>query len=346
MFYRDFMQKYRPLYAPDGPAAGGADGAAAAAADAGQAAAAAPAPADSGMTAGEGGAAAVPAAADAAPAPALAEAPAPSEPAKSEPSLLEAASGKKPGEAAAADGDKKDSPAPAEAAKVDGDAKVEGDKKPDAEAAAADKKDAKPEEAKDPKDAAKADPDKKDATAEAQPPAPIKYEAFKLPDGVKLDDERIGKFTEVTGAAQVPQEVAQKLVDLHVEEMQRFAGEVKQQAETHQRDVWNKLNDTWKTDLRKDEKLGGNRIETTLSLAKAVLEEYGGSPEQVQELIAHTSNNGMGNFPGFIRLLANIGEALNVFEESSVGANLNPPKPAKGSGQRGWYKDMPGGPQA
>lgn len=341
MFYRDFMQKYRPLYAPDGPAAGGADGAAAAAADAGQAAAAAPAPADGGMAAGEGGAAAAPAAPDAAAG--AAEAPAAPEPAKSEPSLLEAASGKKPDAAPAADGDKKDSPAPAEAAKTDGDAKPEGDKKPDGEAAA-DKKDAKPEDGKDPKDdAAKTDLDKKDATAEAQPPAPIKYEAFKLPDGVALDAKELAKFEEVAGKGQVSQDVAQGLIDLYVEERKQDVARAAQ----HQRDVWNKLNDSWKTDLRKDEKLGGNRIETTLSMAKAVLEEYGGTPEQIQELIAHTSNNGMGNFPGFIRLLTNIGEALNVFEESSVGANLNPPKPQKGPGNRGWYKDMPGAaPQA
>jgi hypothetical protein len=324
MFYRDFMQKYRPVYSPDEPAAGG-DVAAAAVGD-GQAAPAASA-----------GPSAEPAAA--APAAAAPTVDAAGEAPKGEPSLLEAASAAKP-EPAKADGETKDSPAPAEAAPESKDAKTDGDKPP------ADAKDKKPdgEAPKDDKDAAKDDPAKKDATA-AEPPAPIKYEAFKLPEGIKLDDERIGKFTEIAGAAQVPQDVAQSMVDLHISEMQRLEGEVRQQTEAHQRDVWKKLNDTWKTDARNDEQIGGNRLETALARGKAVLEEYGGTADQVRELIAHTSNNGMGNFPGFLRFLDNVAQALNVFEDSAVGANPSPPKPAKGPGQRGWYPSMGGGQQ-
>lgn len=326
MHYRDFMQKYRPVYSPDepaAPAASGGDVAAAAGAD-GQAAAAA--------SAGPSAEPAVAApAADAAPA-AAAEAP------KGEPTLLDGATAAKP--EAKAEGETKDSPAPAEAAKTETKADdVKPEAKDDKSAADADKP-----KAEDVKDAAKDDPASKDATA-AEPPAPIKYEAFKVPDGIKLDDERIGKFTEVAGAGQVSQEVAQSLLDLHVAEMQRFSEDVVKQAEAHQRDVWSKLNDTWKTEARNDEQIGGNRLETALARGKAVLEEYGGSPDQVRELIAHTSNNGMGNFPGFLRFLDNVAQALNVFEDSAVGANPNPPKPAKGPGQRGWYPSMGNGQQ-
>jgi hypothetical protein len=312
MLYRSFMEKYRPLYAPDDSAAAASDSPAAAAspgnADAG---AAAPAQAEGSPSATE--AAAAPAATNEVPA--------------AEPSLLEAADATKPAEGTT------ESPAPAETAAADGDkspdakdAKTEGkgdEKKADAE------KDA-------PKDAAKTDPDQKDATADSEPPAPIKYEAFTLPDGVKFDDERLGKFTEVAGKAQIPQDVAQSLVSLHVEEMQRYAKQVEQQATQHQQDVWRKLNDTWKSDFRKDPELGGNRAETTLARAKAVIEEFGGTPEQVRDLIAHTSTNGMGNFPGFIRMLNNIGEALSVFEDSEVPANPAPPR-AKGSRGERWY---------
>lgn len=330
MFYRDFMQKYRPVYSPDEPAsAGGVVDVAAAAVGDGQAAPAASA----------GPSAEPAAAAPAADAPAAAAPPAAAEAPKGEPSLLEAASGAKP-EAKPEGATDKDSPAPAEAAPESKDAKPEGEKPP------TDAKDKKPdgEAPKDEKDAADTDPAKKDATA-AEPPAPIKYEAFKVPDGIKLDDERIGKFTEVAGAGQVSQDVAQSLLDLHVAEMQRFSEEVVKQAEAHQRDVWNKLNDTWKTEARNDEQIGGNRLETALARGKAVLEEYGGTPDQVRELVAHTSNNGMGNFPGFLRFLDNVAQALNVFEDSAVGANPNPPKPAKGPGQRGWYPSMGGGQQ-
>jgi hypothetical protein len=225
---------------------------------------------------------------------------------KSEPSLLEAASSKKPDAKTDSKADVKDTaketPAPAEA---------------------------KPERDK-PKDDAKATDPAKDATAQA-PPAPLKYEAFKLPDTIKLDDKELSKFTEIVGAKQLPQEDAQKLIDLYVEEH----GRMQQAMAEHQRSVWNKLNDTWKTDTRKEL---GNHVETDLAMAKAVIEEYGGTPEQQREYMAHISNNGMGNFVGHIRLLRNIGRALNVFENSVVPANPSPPKPAKTPGNRGWYE--------
>lgn len=313
----DFLDKYRPLRSPD-DAAAATDGAAAA-----SPAAAITPPAG---------------AQDAAPA---AAAPAPSEiavaaakPADAAPSLLEEAAGKPKadGDAAAAKADagaaaKKDDPAPADAAKPDDpkDNKADGDKPKD------DVKD---------KDAAKADPDTKDATA-AEPPAPITYEAFKLPDGVRLDDKELQKFSEFAGKAQIPQDVAQGLVDLYVAERQNDVT----QARAEQRRVWDAMNDTWKTELRNDPELGGNRLETSLSLAKAVVEEYLPANE-VGEYFAHLRNNGMGNYKLHVKLLHNIGKALNVFEDGIVPANPQAPKPQKGPGNRGWYPSMNGGPQA
>jgi len=304
MLYRSFMQKYRPLYSPDEPVA-------AASGDAGAA----------------GGLASAPAAGDAPPTPAPADAsaasvaapatdaPAESAP-KSEPTLLEAASGKKP-EGDAAAGDKKDEPAPAEAAKPDADAKPEGDKPKD---------DAGKKE-----EAAKTDPETKDATADV-PPAPIQYEAFKLPDGVKLDDKELGKFSEFAGKSQIPQDVAQGLIDMYVAERQNDVV----QAQAEQRRVWDTLNDTWKTELRNDPELGGNRLETSLAMAKAVVEEYLPPGEQA-EYLAHLRNNGMGNYKLHVKLLHNIGKAMNVFEDGIMPAPATPPKASKGPGNRGWY---------
>lgn len=318
MFYRDYMQKFRPLYAPDAPSsdapATGGEGAAAAASGA---------PADAGA-----GAAAAPAA-DTSQAAAAPEAAAPQ---GGEPSLLEQATGAAPADKGA---QSTDSPAPAEAA--DGAAKPEGDK-PES-AVAKDKGEGdkpKPESDKQPE----ADPDKKDATAN-EPSAPIKYEAFTLPEGIKLDDERLGKFTEVAGQGHVSQAVAQSLLDLHVQEMQRYAEQVQQQAVQHQHDVWRQLNDSWKADFRKDPELGGNREQTSLAKAKAVLEEYGGTKEQVAELLAHTRANGMGNYPGFLRLLVNIADTLNVFEDTDQPANPSAPRLPQDRGSR-WYPSMNG----
>lgn len=170
------------------------------------------------------------------------------------------------------------------------------------------------------KDAAKpADaPAPADGDALAEKPQARTYEAFKVPDGVTLVDDKVKDFTTILDDGKLsPQERAQKLVDLYVDESKRLSSELAQ----HQRDVWNGLQTQWINDLRKDPELGGNRIETTLGIAKAVIEEFGGTQEQQAQLLAHTSANGMGNYAGFIRLLSNIGTRLNVIEDGMVPAS-------------------------
>ena len=320
MLYHDFMQKYRPLMAPDGPTAGAIDGAAAASAGGDVAPLATP---------GEASAAAsTTASADAAAA-------APSTETKSEPTLLESATGKPKPEAKAPDKAteaKTEIPAPADAAKTEADkaAGETGEKPVKTEA-----------ELRAEADAAKAtDPEKQDATP-PEAPAPIKYEAFKIPDGVKLDDKKLTEFSELVGAAQLPQEKAQALVDMYVNEMPRLVSELR----AEQRKAWDTLNDTWKTELRNDPELGGNRLETSLSMAKAVIEEYL-PPGEVGEYLAHLKNNGMGNFKLHVKLLRNIGKALNVFEDGIVPANPQAPKAQKGPGNRGWYDNSLNAPRS
>jgi len=332
MLYRDYMQKFRPLMGPDGPVGGeGGDAAAATVQQAAPASdASSPAPA-----AGEAAAAAPAAGAEAPAVEAPAAGAAESAKTESQPSLLEAATGKpKPDVEAKPDADTakpdpaKDEPAPADAAKTDAEkaAEVAGEK-PKTEA-----------ELKAEAEAAKATDPAKDATAEAPPPAPIKYEAFKVPDGVTLDQERIGKFAEIAGPAQVNQDVAQNLLNLHVEEIQR----VQQAAVDNQRKVWNTYIDTITNELRKDPELGGNRLETSLSMAKAVVEEYLPANEAA-EYLALLSHNGMGNHRLQVKLLHAIGDKLNIFEDGIVPANPQSPKMQKSPGNRGWYKDTPGG---
>lgn len=205
--------------------------------------------------------------------------------AKVEPAPAAMEPGKEPAKDAKADPEKKPEPE-----KKEEPAKAEGEPKPDAEAKT-------PEPAK-----------------------PISYEPFKLPEGLKLDDERLKPFTEILGERQVPQEQAQKLLDLHLAEMGRMYND----AAEYQRKQFNTLNDGWKNDLRADTDIGGNRLNTSLAMAKAVVEEFGGTKEQQTEffkLISENEGNGMGNNKALVRLLHNIGVAMNVFEDKIVPAN-------------------------
>jgi hypothetical protein len=253
---------------------------------------------------------------------------------ESSPSLLSSAAGK---------GETPPQPAPAADAKSEPDAKAA-----DSSASATDgKESAKPDDpgkASKPQDKASAetDPAAKDATAKDapkgdQPPAPLSVEDLKLPEGVSLDAEAGKAFVDLINNAELAgKDRGQGLLDLHQKEVARVAKDISD----HQRKVWDDLNAGWKDQLRKDPELGGNRLDTSLSMAKAVIEEFS-SPEDAVALLKHTDLNGMGNYPPFIRLLHALGKKLNVFEDSIVSGG-RAPAPTKGPGQRGWYDKSPG----
>ena len=243
---------------------------------------------------------------------------------KSEPSLLTQADGKaKPdADAKPADGKAADTPAPA------------ADPKPDAKAEPA-KEAAKDEKAKD----AAPDP-AKDAPA-AAPPAFV-LEDLKVPEGAKLAEKEGKAFADLINNAEIgAKDKAQGLLDLHLAEVKRVADTISQQ----QRDAWTTFNDAEKNRLRTDPELGGNRLNTTLAMAKAVVEEYLPA-ESASKLLAFMDYSGAGNQREMVELLHNIGRAMNVFEDKIVAANAKAPampKGSPGSGKTGWYPTMPNG---
>jgi hypothetical protein len=297
-------------------------------------------------------AAAVVPAAPAAPAP---DAPKATEPASllDSPSLLGSAAAKKPDAAAvvveppklAAESVAADKNSPVEPAKAAPDAKAQD--APSADAKSDPKADVKAEGDKPKPDEAKAkEPDKDDqAAAEAKkaedaaaaPPAPVVYEAFKAPEGIKLDDAKVKEFADIVGPAQMPQEKAQALVDLFGKSVSEFAQNYANEVHANQRKTWNNLNDEWKSEFRNDKEIGGNREQTSLAMAKAVIEEFL-TPEQTQRYLAHIDLNGMSNFVEHIRLLSKIGEALNVFEDKIVASQLPKAPSGEGKGFRRHYK--------
>jgi hypothetical protein len=250
---------------------------------------------------------------------------------ESSPSLLSSAAGK-------GTSLHSDQPAPAADAKSEPDAKAADAADP--ELSSKGKKDgdqsAKPDEsgkALKPEDkaAAATDPATKDATATA-PPAPVSVDDLKFPDGMTIDAEAGKALVDLINNAELTgKDRSQGLVDLHLKELDRVAKHLTD----HQRKVWDDLNAGWKDDVRKDPELGGNRLQTNLSMAKAVIEDNL-SPEEAKELLIHGENNGMNNFRPFIRLLANIGKKFNVFEDSIVQGSPQAPS-ARGPGKRGWY---------
>lgn len=249
------------------------------------------------------------------------------------PSLLSAAEGKPKADAKAdapaaetksESSAKTETPAPADAAKPDEKAKETKEAPTDA---------AKADDAKAKDDAAKAIDPAKTADAAAQPPAPVTLEELKLPADIKLAEKESKAFLDTINDAKLDSKTrAQSLLDLHMAEIKRVAEETNK----HQVDVWTKYNDGLKSELRADPEIGGNRLDTSLSMAKAVVEEYL-PPESAAKLLAFMDYSGAGNHPEVVRLLNNIGTKLNIFEDKIVPAMAKAPAMPKSPGNRGWY---------
>jgi len=211
-----------------------------------------------------------------------------------------------------------------------------GETKPPAEA----KVEAKPE--------GEAKPETKPADTkeapEATPQAPPVYETLKLPDTVKLDKERVAKFDELIGKAELSTKadhaamsaMRQELANLYVEEVNRIG----QQVAKHQHDVWNRLVEQRVNELKSDPQLGGNRIETTLGNAKYALETMVGlSKDEATTLIAVMDAGGVSHHRLMIKALNGIYELLREPEPVPGTLPLHA-QTSKEPGQRGWYDSV------
>jgi hypothetical protein len=164
----------------------------------------------------------------------------------------------------------------------------------------------------------------KTGEGEAKPPTPPAYDAWKIPEGIKLDDKQQGEFaselaefeTSTKADHAAVQAFGQKLIDRYVGEVQRI-GEATQKA---QRDAWSAFNESQIAEFKADPEYGGKREETSLSQARYVIDRML-PKQQADELIAMMSHTGMGNNLRLIGLLNKIYPF--IAEPSPVQASAN-----------------------
>lgn len=157
---------------------------------------------------------------------------------------------------------------------------------------------------------------KKEEGAQSDEPAPPPtYEAFKLPEGITLEDSKLGEFTKELAEFQVKtkaeqafvQEFGQKLVDRHVAEVKNTIDRLNE----HYTKQWEKNKSDWKEAVMKDPELGGNRQETVIKAAKEFVRTHGGTEAQQQEFFALMDSTGLGNHPAMIRILSKAGMSMS-----------------------------------
>lgn len=143
------------------------------------------------------------------------------------------------------------------------------------------------------------------------------YEAFKLPEGITFDNEKLSEFMKDLGELQgktkaekaIMQEFGQKLMDRHVAELQKTIQLVQEQ---------NKIaNETkvksWDESFRKDPEIGGNKQDTTLNVARSAM-KYAGNEAQQKEFRQLLQDTGAYAHPAMIRTLANFQNKINELE--------------------------------
>jgi hypothetical protein len=131
-----------------------------------------------------------------------------------------------------------------------------------------------------------------------------KYE-FKFPEGVTVDDAKIGDFTQMLGefetTAKVPHEEVQKLgqqmVERHIAEVQRYTESLTQ--------AWEKQANDWKDSFLKSPEFA-NRTDTVLRSAQNAIDTFSGDAKNAQEFRDLMESSKVGNHPAMIRLLSNV----------------------------------------
>jgi hypothetical protein len=129
------------------------------------------------------------------------------------------------------------------------------------------------------------------------PTAPEEYAEFSAPEGVQLDGEVTGEFKALAKGLNLPQEAAQKIVDLGAKMAQRAAEAQATQAQA--------TISAWAEESKADKEFGGPKLAESLSVAKAALNATA-SPA-LRDLL---TNSGLGNHPEVIRHFIKIAPAF------------------------------------
>jgi hypothetical protein len=130
-----------------------------------------------------------------------------------------------------------------------------------------------------------------EAATEVQ--APESYE-FAMPDGVELDEKAAAEFSDIAKELKLPQDQAQKIVDM-------YAKRVQGQVEAHKT-----LVEGWASTVKADKEIGGDKLPESLATARKAVDTFG-SPE-LKNLL---NTSGLGNHPEFVKLMYRAGKAIS-----------------------------------
>ena len=186
-------------------------------------------------------------------------------------------------------------------------APAEGDKPADAPAG----EPAKAPEGDKPADQPAGDKPDGDKPKDEKPGAPESYEAFKMPDGVTLDDALGGEFNTLAKELNLSQADAQRVADI--------GGKIAHKLATAQQEAAANAVVEWRNQATVDKEFGGDKLAENLGVANKFIKEFA-SPE----LVTLLTESGLGNHPELIRLAWKAGKAM-AEDKFITGSRTTPP---------------------
>lgn len=149
-----------------------------------------------------------------------------------------------------------------------------------------------------------------DTTADAQP---VAYEDFKLPEGAAIDGETLDRARSLFSEARLPQEQAQKFIDLAVAREQAAARKGVQ--------AFVDLQNKWVSEIKADPEIGGDRMTASMASAARAIDRLG-----VPGLKEALNLTGAGNHPAIVKAFVRLGQMVSE-DRFLPGRYAAPPAP-------------------
>lgn len=159
---------------------------------------------------------------------------------------------------------------------------------------------------------------------------------FKMPEGIQVDDKRLGDFTTLLGEHKISPEVGQALLDRHFEAMQEFAT----QAYQEQHAAFARVRGAWREEVLADPQIGGSGHETAMKSIATVLESFVPAEEQ-KAMDEFLENTGAGDNPYFLRMMHRIARWRNEPSAPPAPQRPNPKANTPPGGKRTALYDHP-----
>ena len=154
---------------------------------------------------------------------------------------------------------------------------------------------------------------KKEADAAKPTGAPEAYTDFTLPEGMDMDVGTLDAFKGLAKELNIPQEAAQKLIDLQTTM-------VAKQADEYQKAVVAQ-GQKWAAEVKSDPELGGENYDKSVSSAIKVIQSFG--DPALTELL---NDSGLGNHPALFKFCHRISAAISEDKFVMPGSQTNAPK--------------------